>query len=188
MKPQEPTRKSIDLGRVTTQRLARIARGASRRAGTPASRPTIGVNITVRFTESSPAATGAFARAVAEASRRCGPRHTEDARREGEVTEAEVAGFAEELEPEIMRFVASSPEAAALYAFDPVRALKLLDKPPRAELLSALMATGERAGGDARMLRNVPIGTINVEMEEKRMRTPGRRIGSTGSGEGDEPR
>jgi hypothetical protein len=146
------------------------------------------MDVTVRFAESSPAAVEAFTNAVVEASRRCGPRSTEGARRAEATTRAEVARFVDESEPEVMRLMAHSAEAAALYAYDPARALMLLGNPPSGVVLRGLGAAAERAAKNARVPAHVPIGTMTVEVDHKQATRSVEPGGSSEEGLGGEPR
>jgi|GEM_PF-5122131 len=170
MRRKAPSQTVFNFDSLTSKRIEHMKRASRRRYRLPTERPNIGVNVTLLFHESSLATVDAYEQRAVEQSQRCGPRHSATAREVNSLTKADLTAL-REAEPAIMAFIAAKPEHAALFAYDPLAALKLLEKPLGRTLLAKLQLLMDASSRNAGPLPNVRIGrmTVKVKQEQRKV-------------------
>ncbi|MET0050852.1 MAG: hypothetical protein ABW095_07190 [Candidatus Thiodiazotropha sp.] len=130
------------------------------------------MNVTIAFRENDLLGMEAFAQRVAELSRRCGPRHGSQARQKTMLTEADQVAL-REAQTEILSYLDEKPEHAALFAFDPLSALKQMKNNLKPELLAKVRILAEMARTRASPVPKVTIGRMVARVERDKGHTLG---------------
>ncbi|MET0029319.1 MAG: hypothetical protein ABW101_16940 [Candidatus Thiodiazotropha sp.] len=130
------------------------------------------MNVTIAFRENDLLGMEAFAQRVAELSRRCGSRRGSQARQKTMLTEADQVAL-REAQTEILSYLDEKPEHAALFAFDPLSALKQMKNNLKPELLAKVRILAEMARTRASPVPKVTIGRMVARVERDKGHTLG---------------
>ncbi|MET0066781.1 MAG: hypothetical protein ABW076_10615 [Candidatus Thiodiazotropha sp.] len=163
---------ALKLPTITSEHLQRIKRASRRRPRHQRAEVDVGMNVTIAFRKNDLLGMEAFAQRVSELSRRCGPRHGSQARQKTMLTEADQVAL-REAQTGILSYLDEKPEHAALFAFDPLCALKQMEIKLKPELLAKLRILAEMARTRAKPVPKVTIGRMVARVEQDKGPTLG---------------